>query len=285
MTWEWTLLRAGAFKLDGVAMFGMIPRPVWTRSVTPDEKNCITLQTNCLLLRGQGKTVVVEAGIGDKMSDKLRGLYDAENRSIEDAVREAGVDPDDVDAVIITHLHFDHAGGLTRLPRDGEQANNNHNAVLTFPNAEVIVQQREWEDARANRSTMHSTYLPDHLDPIADHIRTVKGHCQVLPGIRVRPVPGHTWGQQAVLFEDATGKTVAFPADLIPTQHHAPTTWGMAYDVESYTSMIEKRAFLHDACEHQWTLALDHEPGDALFLVAPHETRPGEHILVSTGKN
>ncbi|MFG0257810.1 MAG: MBL fold metallo-hydrolase [Phycisphaerales bacterium JB043] len=279
MSWEWTLLRAGAFKLDGGAMFGMIPRPVWLKTVTPDERNRVTLQTNCLLLRGHGKTVVIEAGIGDKMSDKLRDIYDAEPRSIEDALREKSIDPSDVDSVIISHLHFDHAGGLTRLPRKGEDPGA-HNAVVTFPNAEIIVQKTEWEDALDNKSTMHSTYLPEHLEPIADQIRCVGDGDEILPSMRVRSVPGHTWGQQAVLFEDTSGRTVVFTSDLLPTRWHASTTWGMAYDVESYTSMVQKKAFLHDAHEHDWTLVLPHDPQHPITRAAPNEKRPGEHLLV-----
>ncbi|MHC4975328.1 MAG: MBL fold metallo-hydrolase [Planctomycetota bacterium] len=279
MSWDWTLLRAGAFKLDGGAMFGMIPRPVWLKTVTPDDRNRIGLQTNCLLLRGHAKTIVIEAGIGDKMSDKLRAIYDAEERSIEDAVRERGVEPDEVDAVVISHLHFDHAGGLTRLPRDGEDGGE-HNAVLTFPNAEVIVQQEEWDDAIANKSTMHSTYLPDHLGPIADRVRVVGDGDEVMPGMRVRKVPGHTWGQQAILFEDDKSETVVFTSDLLATCWHAPTTWGMAYDVESYTSMVQKKAFLHDACENDWVLVLPHDPEQAVVRARPHQTREGEHVLV-----
>ena len=153
-------------------------------------------------------------------------------------------------------------------------------AVPVFPNAEVIVQKQEWDDALANRSTMHATYLRDHLDPIAERVRTVEGDAEALPGLRVRPVPGHTFGQQAVLFEAPGGETVAFPGDLMPTRHHAPTTWGMAYDVESYTTMVEKARFLADAHERAWTIVLDHDPGEPVMRTQPNEKREGEFTLI-----
>ncbi|MFG0276026.1 MAG: MBL fold metallo-hydrolase [Phycisphaerales bacterium] len=271
-TWSWRLLRAGAFMLDGGAMFGLIPRPIWTRAVTPDDKNRIALETNCLLLERDGALVVVEAGIGDKLTDKLRGIYNAERRTIADALREIDADPADITHVVLTHLHFDHAGGLTTLEGD--------RAVPVFPNAEVIVQKQEWHDALANRSTMHSTYLRDHLDPIAERVRTVEGETEALPGLRVRPVPGHTFGQQAVLFDAAGAGTVAFPGDLMPTRHHAPTTWGMAYDVESYTTMVEKARFLADAHANDWTIVLDHDPGEPVMRTQAHEQREGEFTLI-----
>ena len=281
MKWKWTLLRAGAFKLDGGAMFGIIPKPLWSRIVEPDERNRIGLQTNCLLLEGDdGRLTLVETGLGDKIQDKRRDLYDMEDRSILDALHEVDCDPADISSVILTHLHFDHAAGLTRRLRDGEKSVGGHDVALAFPNAEVVVQKREWDDAVANRSTMHSTYLPDHLQPVADRVRLLEGECEALAGVRVDPVPGHTWGQQAVIFDAADGATVAFPGDLIPTVHHAQSTFGMAYDVEAYTAMVRKREFLTHAHKEGWILALDHEPGEAVVRVEAREDRPGEYRLL-----
>lgn len=284
MKWKWTLLRAGAFKLDGGAMFGIIPKPLWTRLVTPDGRNRITLQTNCVLLEGEdGRFVLIEAGLGDKIQDKRRDLYDMEDRCIIDALADVGRTPEDISTVILSHLHFDHAAGLTRRLREGESGVGGHDVALTFPKAEIVVQKREWEDALANRSTMHSTYLPDHLQPVAERVRLVDGADDVLPGVWVDPVPGHTWGQQAVIFQADDGATVAFPGDLIPTVHHAQSTFGMAYDVESYTTMQRKHEFLTHAHREGWTLALDHEPGPAVHRVEARDDRPGEYRLVPVG--
>ncbi|MEC9373437.1 MAG: MBL fold metallo-hydrolase [Planctomycetota bacterium] len=271
MGWNWRLLRAGAFKLDGGAMFGIIPRPLWTRVCESDDRNRIQLETNCLLLERDGRTVLIETGIGDKMGDKLREIYALESRSIIDALAEEKIDPASIDTVIVTHLHFDHAGGLTRKSDSG--------AAPTFPNAEIVTQRQEWEDALANKSTMHSTYLRDHLDPIASRVRQIDGAGAVLPDIWVEPLPGHTWGQQGVFFKDADGATVVFPGDLMPTRHHAGLTFGMAYDVLPYESMLQKGRFLERAAAEGWTIVLDHDPGDPVVRAVPHPEKAGAHVL------
>jgi len=277
MGWDWTVLRAGSFRLDGGAMFGLIPRPIWTRLVEPDEKNRIPLQQNCLLLERDGKLVLVECGIGDKFPAKLRGIYAQEERTVVDALRERGCDPADISTVIVTHLHFDHAGGLTRWGADGSTPE------LCFPNAEVVAQRTEWEDALANKSTMHKTYLPEHLGPIRERVRLVEGAAELLPGIRAVPVPGHTWGQQAVVIDGAGGETVCFPADVMPTANHAGSTFSMAYDVEPYTNMGSKAALLASATDGGWTLVLDHEPGDPVVRASRSEKKPGQFVLERAG--
>lgn len=239
-------------------MFGIIPRTMWSRWTTPDESNRIDLQTNCLLLRNGDRTVLVETGCGDKWTDKERAIYDLERRTVVDALREAGVDPEDVDLVIATHLHFDHAGGLTTL--DGEDPGaSNASPRPVFPNAEVIVQSGEWEDACANRSTMTRTYLASHLEPVADLVRTVDGSAEILPGLRVEPVPGHTPGQQGIFAETDDG-TVAFLGDLLPTRHHAHPSAATAYDMEPYETHLVKRRMLQRAVDAEWIIVLDHDP-------------------------
>ena len=273
MGWSWKLLRAGGFMLDGGAMFGLIPKPIWTRFVQPDEKNRIPLQQNCLLLEKDGKLVLIECGIGDKFPKKLRDIYCQEDRTVVDALREIDCDPKDISTVIVTHLHFDHAGGLTRWGADGETPE------LNFPNAEVVAQQVEWDDALANKSTMHKTYLREHLDPIRERVRLVEGETGILDGIAAIPTPGHTWGQHGVAFEAADGGTVCFPGDVMPTANHAGLTFNLAYDVEPYTNMGSKKELLTRASEGGWRLALDHEPGNPIVRVAPSTDKPGQFEL------
>jgi glyoxylase-like metal-dependent hydrolase (beta-lactamase superfamily II) len=257
-------------------MFGVVPKPMWSKLVTPDHLNRIPLQTNCLLLPrsapgsaggspragcasnlraepGAYEFILIETGFGSKWSDKERGFYDLERRDIVDALREVNVNPDQIKHVIVTHLHFDHAAGLTRLGDSGH-------AIPTFPNAEIIVQRREWEDALANRSTMNRTYLRDHLDPIADRVRLIDGEAEALPGITVWPMPGHTWGQQATRFQDARG-TVVFAGDVLPTVNHVGLPFSLAYDMEPYTSMLSKKRLYEQCIANDWRLVLDHEPG------------------------
>ncbi len=304
--YSWRLLRAGRFRLDGGSMFGLVPRVVWSKAVPSDDRGRIDVQHNCLLLERSGdpprgadgkpvdspKLVVIEVGSGDKMDAKSRDIFALENRSIETAMNEAGARCEDVGAVIVTHLHFDHAGGLTRLARQGETPDwrgpgsaGDDSVKLTFPNAAVIAQQREWQDALANRSVMTRTYFRSHLEPIRERLRAVDSprpfapglipdrdeppiaavslrETPVLPGISVFLVPGHTWGQQAVKFTDTGGRTVVFTPDVMPTVNHVGAAYSLGYDVEPYTSMISRRWFLEEAASGNWLLVLDHEPGN-----------------------
>jgi glyoxylase-like metal-dependent hydrolase (beta-lactamase superfamily II) len=241
-------------------MFGIIPKAIWSKWTKPDEQNRIPLQTNCLLLNDGSQKVLVETGCGGKFSEKERAIYALEERTIVDALAEVGVKPEEISTVVVTHLHFDHAGGLTTFEDSGEPA-------CVFPNAEVVVQQQEWEDAMANKSTMSKTYLPSHLDPIRDCVRPVDGIAEVVPGIRVEPLVGHTWGMQGVFFHDDDGEVV-FPADLMPTAAHVHPAASMGYDMLPYETMRTKRAFLDRAHGEHWRIVIGHEPGEAVVSVA-----------------
>lgn len=308
--YTWKLLDAGRLMLDGGSMFGVVPRVVWTRQTQPDEKNRIEVRHNCLLLEsetpdaklGRVRRVLIETGTGDKLDEKMSNIFGLDGRTSEAAVIEAGIDPAEIDHVIVTHLHFDHAGGLTRRARSGEtphwvaqgrQASGDCPDVMrTFANAEVIVQQREWDDAIANTAVMTRTYYQDHLLPYAEGaggvLRLVESPpafdprggvpmrdaspessvadrtTQVLDGISVFGVPGHTWGQQAVSFVDVEGQRVVFVPDVMPSRWHVGAAYSLAYDVEPYTSMMTKRWFLEAAARGEdgqgWLLVLDHEP-------------------------
>jgi len=271
-TWQWILLRAGSFCLDGGGMFGVVPRTIWSKMVPPDDQNRIPLQTNCLLLQHGSDNVLIETGCGDKWSDKERGFFDIERRCVIDALREINVQPEEITHVIVTHLHFDHAGGLTKLDAPGSPGGK---AIPVFPNAPVYVQRTEWEDALANKSTMTRTYLRDHLDPIADRVQRIDGEAEILPGIRVLPVPGHTWGMQAVLFNDDRG-TLCFPGDVIPTINHVGLAFSLGYDMMPYQNMLTKRSLLELATRENWRLVLDHEPGHAIASVATNPDKPGQ---------
>ncbi len=284
--WSWKLLRCGEFRLDAGCMFGLIPRVVWMKWFPPgviDESNRMPLQVNTLLLEGDGHLVVIEVGIGDKLTPKEQGLYgqqlrpDGRPRSVIDAIAEAGRRLEDVTAVVVSHLHFDHAGALTRLGPTGDP----EKPELTFPNARIFAQKREWEDALANRSTMHRTYLKSHLNAqVTERIRVCDGEAEILPGVSVFPTPGHTWGQQCIKFTDTSGRTIVYCNDVMPTALHCRPTANLAYDVEPYTSMLERNKLLVRAADEQWTLILDHEPGHAAFTVQRDAESPGGHRLV-----
>ncbi len=280
--WSWNVLNAGSFRLDGGGMFGIIPKSIWSRWTNSDEANRVALNTNCLLLEQAGRRVLVEAGCGDKWTEKERGIYQLEHRSVVDALQEIDVAPESIDTVVTTHLHFDHAGGLTtwdgRDPKEMVAAGTSPR--LVFPNAEVVVQRQEWDDALADRSTMTRTYLRTHLDPIADRVRMIDGPQEVLPGIRVRPLVGHTWGMQGIFIESAEG-TVVFPGDLLPTVHHTHASSSPAYDMLPFETMQTKAAFLREATQEDWILVLDHEPDTPVGRISRTE-RGGYEVVPIT---
>jgi glyoxylase-like metal-dependent hydrolase (beta-lactamase superfamily II) len=333
--YRWTLLRAGQFKLDGGSMFGLIPRTVWSKSVPTDDRGRITVQHNCILLErvledsipplatsapssapssdgpdpapslgGGAKFALIEVGTGDKLDDASRELFDMEPRTILTALAEVGRRPEDIGAVVVSHLHFDHAGGLTRLALPHEtpdwvgpaggmaKARPDHGVKLSFPYAVVFCQQREWDDALANRSVMTRTYFRDHLEPLASRtflidspppfaLDYIPGRDELpfsslpyretylpgLPGVSVFRVPGHTWGQQAVKFFDEHGRAVVFTPDVMPTASHLGAAYNLGYDVEPYTSMVSRHWLLDEAAARHWVLVLDHEPGHPCFRV------------------
>ena len=295
--YRWRLLRAGTLRLDGGSMFGLIPRVVWSKAVVPDDRHRIEVAHNCLLLEAPGGgRVLVEAGSGDKLDAKMRAIFALGDRTVVDAVGEVAP-VGDVRHVVVSHLHFDHAGGLTRRSRAGEAPHwidpaTGLGVMRSFGDAEIIVQAREWRDAVAGNSLMTRTYLRDNLEPLHGHVRTVESPppfpagrvpgrdeapatdvvarmTEVLPGIFVFLVPGHTWGQQAVLFTDDRGRTVVFTPDVLPTRHHVGAAYSLAYDVEPYTTMVTKRWLLEAAARHDWLLVLDHEPGNPCARVRP----------------
>lgn len=306
MRYRWTLLDAGPLLLDGGGMFGVIPKVVWSRFAGADDRNRIRLRHNCLLLEstesdpalGRPRRALIETGSGDKLDAKMRGIFGFDGRDIHVALSEAGADPAEIDDVLVTHLHFDHAGGLTRrcragetpdwiAPDDASRSGDASEVKVSFPNATVHVQALEWRTAVDNSAVMTRTYYRDHLLPIEGRVRqaespTALDHdriprrgqlprtpledrwTEVAPGLRVFLTPGHTWGQQAVHFTDDRGREVVFVPDVMPTAMHVGAAYSLSYDVEPYMSMITKHWLLHESSERGWLLVLDHDPATPL---------------------
>jgi glyoxylase-like metal-dependent hydrolase (beta-lactamase superfamily II) len=253
MTWSWTLLDAGRFALDGGSMFGVVPKILWSRLVEPDELNRIPEACNCVLLEKEGKRILVEAGYGGGWSDKERSMFGMNGVTILDALKENSISPDSIDTVILSHLHFDHAAGVALLP-----------------NAQVVVQKQEWEDACANRSTMTKTYLPTVLDSIRDRVELVEGSCVICDDIQLTPRRGHTWGLQSIEFQDGEG-TVCFCSDVMPTQNHVGLAYSMGYDMLPWDNAETKKKLLEQALQENWRLVLYHEPNSPIVTVSKDE--------------
>lgn len=251
-------LRTGSFRLDGGGMFGLIPKAMWSQWLEPDAHNRIALATRSLLVESRDGLVLVEAGSGDKWTDRERAMYELERRTAVDALGELQVDPRDIAHVVLTHLHFDHAAGLTRLGASSVES--------VFPNARIHVQRQEWADALANRSTMTKTYFRSHLDPVATQVELHDGACAPLAGISLIPTPGHTWGHQSILI-DAHDRPVLYAGDACPTIHHAHPAASLGYDMMAYESMLSKMEILGRAHEGRWRVALDHDPAHAFARV------------------
>jgi glyoxylase-like metal-dependent hydrolase (beta-lactamase superfamily II) len=270
-------LHGGTQKLDGGAMFGVVPKPLWERRIPADERNRIPLAMRCLLVETPDALVLIDNGAGNKESDKFTDIYGIDNAPrdpkrhatvLESALAEAGFDPDDVDVVIDTHLHFDHAGGNTRITAGGE-------LLLSFPRARYVVQRGEFEWAHVRNERIQASYLPDNFDPVMDagRLDLLDGEVEVVPGIRVIPTPGHTPHHQSVLVTSG-GETACFLADLVPTSAHLPLPWIMGYDVEPLVTLETKRALLDRARDEQWLLIFEHDPVLPWGRLDPGSSRP-----------
>ncbi len=277
------LLDGGRQRLDGGAMFGVVPKPLWERRIRPDEKNRIPLALRCLLVEHDDGLVLVDTGIGNKESEKFHAIYGVENAGthgptlLEDALVELGFTAEDVRIVINTHLHFDHAGGNTvRGGRDGAEGGE---AQPAFLRAEYVVQEKELDFAMHTNERTAASYLAPNFEPIAraGKWRLVDGECEIVPGIRVIPTPGHVPFHQSVIVTDG-GETLCFVADLVPTTAHGPLPWIMGYDLEPMVTLETKRRVLSRAAEEGWLVAFEHEPtqgvgrivrDDKSFVFAP----------------
>ena len=255
-------LEAGRQWLDGGAMFGVVPKPLWSRRIPADDRNRIPLALRCLLVEHPDGLVLIDTGVGNKEDAKFREIYRIENQGtagptlLEDALAEAGFRPDDVAWVINTHLHFDHAGGNTFVAEGEGDAPR-----LTFPRATHVVQRGELHFARHTNERTSGSYFAGNFDPVdaAGRWLLLDDAREVLPGIAVRLTPGHVPYHQSVTVTDA-GDTALFLADLVPTSAHLPLPWIMGYDVEPLRTLETKRAVLAEAAAKGWRLVFEHDP-------------------------
>jgi glyoxylase-like metal-dependent hydrolase (beta-lactamase superfamily II) len=248
-------IETGRFALDGGAMFGVVPRPLWEKTNRPDERNRIDMAARALLLRGNGRTILIDTGNGSKFEQKLQGIYkiDTSRWSLLNSLETAGVRADDVTDVVLTHLHFDHAGGAT-VREDG-------NLRPTFPNATYYVQREHWEAALHPTERDRASFVPDDFLPLQERgvLQFTEGEAALFPGVSFRVLHGHTTALQCPLISDGT-TTLFYCADLIPLIPHLQLPWIMAYDLRPLVTLEEKRTILSRAVDEAWILFFEHDP-------------------------
>lgn len=245
----------GRFRLDGGAMFGVVPKVLWEKCCHADELNRIPLSLTTLLVRAKGKNILVDTGLGSKEDEKFQRMFAVERTpTMLESLKRLGLGPDDIHLVINTHLHFDHAGGNTIRAEDGSIRS-------AFPKARYMIQRGEFEDAaQANERTMAS-YRTDSFTPIAqiDQWEFLHGDTEVVPGITAVVTAGHTRYHQSVKIQ-SEGETAFFLGDLIPTVSHLPLPYIMGYDLSPIQTLETKRWVLNQAFEEQWLLLFEHDP-------------------------
>jgi len=247
-------IHGGDFFLDGGAMFGVVPKPLWEKKSPPDNRNRIRLAANSLLARTQNKNILIETGNGTKWTPKLRDIYGIqEGNPLIDNLAAKGAHPDQIDVVINTHLHFDHAGGNTKL--------HNGIAVPTFPNAKYIVQAAEIAHAANPTERDRASYFEENVLPLqqSGQWHALSGDTEILPGISAVGIPGHNADIQAIKLTGG-GTTVFFVADLFPTRHHLSLPWIMAYDLYPLQTLETKRKWLQTIVQENWIVVFGHDP-------------------------
>lgn len=265
---ELTPLLDGYFRLDGGAMFGVVPKTLWEKRTAADERNRITMAMRPLLVRGE-RLMIIDAGCGDKMDAKSADIYGFDRReNLDVTMARAGVRADDIEVVLASHLHFDHAGGFT--VRDASGA-----VRPRFPNARYLVNRGEWEDANHPHERNRASYFAENYVPLQDAavLDLLPDEARIAPGIRMRRTGGHTRFHHVIYLESG-GKTAVFAADLIPTRAHVDVPWIMAYDLYPMETLEFKRAFVREAIEREYIIFFEHDPEVAAGYIREKNGRP-----------
>ncbi len=251
------------FRLDGGAMFGVVPRNLWSKVSPPDEQNRIRMNMNCLFIEAGTERILIDTGIGDKWSEKHRVIYGINRRrTLDESLHAlAGIRSEEITIVINTHLHFDHAGGNTRFDVSGR-------VVPRFPNARYLVSRAEYEHAEAPSERDRASYLPDNWQPLKDagQLELKEYEYEVVPGLRMETYAGHNRSMQCPRLE-RDGKTLFGFADLVPTRAHVPFAWVMGYDLYPVETVEAKKKLLPQAAREDWICLFYHDPDTPLCQV------------------
>jgi len=251
----------GYIRLDGGAMFGVVPRTLWEKQTAPDDRGRILLAMRPLVVRGV-RTMLIDAGLGDKDDAKFHDIYGVDrSRNLDVTLAEAGLRPEDIDIVLASHLHFDHCGGFTYRASDGT-------IRPKFPRAQYVVRRGEWEDATHTHERNRASYLADNYVPLAAAgvLQLVDDDQTIMPGVRVKRTGGHCMHHQIVYIESG-GKTAVFAADLVPTTAHLPSPWIMGYDLYPMDTLAAKKAFFADVAQNDALVFFEHDPAVAAAYI------------------
>jgi len=253
-----TLIRESIYYWDGGALFGVVPRTLWCHRIAPDECNRVPLGLNCYLIETGEHTVLVETGAGDKLDERTRRRMrlPPESRPLSETIAAHGFDPERIDVVLNSHLHWDHCGGNTA----GE--------CPAFPRAVYYARRGEWEHARSRHPRDSVSYDPRNYDPLvhSGQMRLFDGECEPVPGIRMRHAPGHN-ADMMIVTAESRGETFCFLSDLVPTVHHVTPTWVAAFDLFPLTTIDNKIRILAQAAAGNWVCGFAHDAGVAFARI------------------
>ncbi len=251
---ELTVVSDGIYHLDGGAFFGVIPKIMWEKKVQADDRNRVPSGLNSLVVRTGHKTILIETGIGNKLTEKMVRIY-GQPAQLLNNLEAAGISADDIDIVINTHLHFDHCGWNTTRRGD--------NIVPTFPKAKYYVQEGEWNQAQQPSERDVISYIAANYNPLIEsgQMQLLRENQEIVPGVSVEVFRGHTRDMQAVIISSGD-KTACYISDLIPTIAHVPITWGMGFDLYPLDVIESRKRYYERAVKEKWLTIFTHEPGD-----------------------
>jgi glyoxylase-like metal-dependent hydrolase (beta-lactamase superfamily II) len=273
-TFEIAFLTDGLWRNDGGCMFGVVPRELWKRNHPPDERNRIRLNLTCPLIMKGSDAILIDTGIGNRLSDVERQIFDHGDGWLPTHISALGMEPGDITAVIVSHLHFDHCGGIVRRRDSGA-------LEPAFPRARIFVQRGELEIAENPRNErLHAAYrhCREILAPVRAMLEVVDGDTDIIPGVRAVVTGGHTRDHQAAIVTD-NGESFMHTADIIPTRSHLRGPWNQAYDLDALRTMEQKAHYLGLAAQNAWWLSFAHD--DMVFAAQVKNDR-GRFVLGET---